>query len=73
MDYTQEFKVDNFKFWGGAEDTYKTIKEKGLVDEFQFHLESVFIDTIPSATKIKDYVWFDYQAIYEALGISEDE
>lgn len=73
MDYTQEFNVETFEFWSGAESTFNKIKEKDLVEEFQSHLEEVFYDRIPTATEINDYVWFDSDSIFEALGISEED
>lgn len=62
--------------WSGAVDTLKTIEEKGKEDELMEFLESIMsedIGNIPTMTEVNDYLWFDDETIFEALGISESE
>ena len=72
MEYRQDFNVDKFEWWSGARDTIKDIKNAGLMDELQSHLEEVFFDETPTATQINDYVWFERDRIYNALGLDEN-
>lgn len=62
--------------WSGALDTLKTIEEHGKEDELMVHLEDIFesyFDNVPTMTEVNDYLWFDWENIFEALEISEAE
>lgn len=63
--------------WCGAIDTLKTIEKNDIEEEFMEHLEEVFglafDDNIPTLTEINDYIRFEWEEIYKALGISETE
>ena len=62
--------------WSGAVDTLKTIEAHGKEDELMAHLEEIFnsyFNNIPTMTEVNDYLWFEDEAIFEALGISETE
>lgn len=62
--------------WSGAIDTLTTIEEHDKEDEFMEHLKDVFgfyYDNVPTMTEVNDYLWFDWEDIFEALGISEAE
>lgn len=62
--------------WSGALDTLKTIEEHNKEEELMAHLEDVFetyFGKVPEMTEVNDYLWFDDEAIFEALGISETE
>ena len=62
--------------WSGAIDTLETIEEHNKEDELMAHLEEIFesyFDNVPTMTEVNDYLWFDDEAIFEALGISESE
>ena len=62
--------------WSGAIDTLKTIEEHDKEDELMEHLEDIFgscFDNIPTMTEVNDYLWFEDETIFEALGISETE
>lgn len=62
--------------WSGAIDTLKTIEEHDKKDELMEYLKETFgfyFDNVPTMTEINDYLWFDDEAIFEALGISEIE
>jgi hypothetical protein len=72
MKFTKEFDVDTFEFWSGAEDTVKTIRENDKMEEFGEHIEMVFDGMTPTETEINDYVWFQSDEIFEALGIEND-
>ena len=59
--------------WSDAINTLKKIKEEGKEEELMDHLESMFYDTCPTMTELNDYLWFDNELIYYALGIIEEE
>ena len=59
--------------WSGAIDTLKTVEEHDKEDELMAHLEEQWLDEVPTMTEINDYLWFEDETIFEALGISETE
>lgn len=62
--------------WSGAVDTLRTIEEINKEKELMAHLEEIFesyFDNVPTMTEINDYLRFEDEAIFEALGISESE
>lgn len=62
--------------WSGAIDTLKTIEEHDKEEELMAHLEEIFesyFDNVPTMTEINDYLRFEWEAIFECLGISETE
>ena len=62
--------------WGGAIDTLNTINEWNKENELMEHLKDVFssyFDIVPTMTEVNDYLWFEWETIFEALGISESE
>lgn len=74
MKYTKEFDADTFGWWSGAKDTIKNIRAVGLIDELTAHIKDVFgcNEEPPTATDINDYVWFESENIYKALGLNEN-
>ena len=62
--------------WSGAIDTLKTIEEHNKEEELIAHLEDVFetyFGKVPEMVEVNDYLRFEDEAIFEALGISETE
>ena len=62
--------------WSGAIDTLRTIEENDKEDELMVHLAEVFetdFENVPTMTEVNDYLWFEDETIFEALGISETE
>ena len=44
-------------------------------DDFMAHLEEIFFmngSELPTMTELNDYIRFDYDYIYECLGLNED-
>ena len=74
MQYTTDFDAWTFDWWSGACDTIRDIREAGLMDELNDHLEEVFgyNEVPPTDTDINDYVWHDRASVYEALGLDEN-
>lgn len=75
MEIKDEFDFRDLmnKCWSGAKDTLEMIEDKGYEDELMSHLEDVFYGDIPTMTEVNDYLWFEEDAIKEALGIFELE
>ena len=60
--------------WGQAIDTLDTIYQKGKEDELMEFLASQFEGgEIPTETQVNDILAYDWEYVFEALGISEDE
>ena len=62
--------------WIGAIYTLRAIEEHDKEKELMEHLEDIFgsyFNNIPTMTEVNDYLWFEDEAIFEALCISEDE
>ena len=71
--------VDIFNFiylyaqsWGGALDVLDVIKKEGKQDELMEYLDSIFEETVDEGV-LNDYIWFECDEIYQALGMREEE
>ena len=69
MEYRTDFDAATFVWWSGARDTIKDIEHAGKMKELQNHIEDVFYGDTPTKTQINDYVWFERDTIYNALGL----
>lgn len=58
--------------WSGARDTLDDIKNADLEEEFMDYLEGLFGDEEVEDTTLNDYIWFERDEIYEALGLNEN-
>ena len=58
--------------WSGAVQTLNTIEEHNKEEELMQLLEDVFCDNIPSETEVNDFLWFDYEYIFESLEIENN-
>ena len=62
--------------WSSAINTLKTIEEHDKENQLIAYLEEIFesyFDNVPTMTEVNDYLWFEDEAIFNALGISETE
>lgn len=66
-----DFRDLKNKCWSGATSTLDMIEDNGYEDELMSLLEDVFYNDIPTLTEVNDYLWFEEDAIKEALGIFE--
>ena len=76
--YTVEIDdMYSFPAWSGGETTLDRIIEEGKCGELTSYLEhEVFADELDAnmeitATDINDYLWFERDEIYKALGITD--
>jgi len=58
--------------WSGALQTLDDIKNADLEEEFMDYLEGLFGDEEVEDTTLNDYIWFERDEIYEALGLDEN-
>ena len=70
MRIVKEISVENFEGWSGANDTIEVIEKAGKVDEFDNLIEELYPDGL-SETSLNDLLRFDYEWIYETLGITK--
>ena len=69
MQFTQEFNVDTFNFWGPAKAIVDEIRQAEKLDDLQELVETEFNEMTPSKTAINDFIWTDSDFILEALGL----
>ena len=66
------YDFSDYTPWAGAVDAYDKIDEAGKLDDLESLLEEWF-DGEATCTQINDVLWFDYEQVFDALGISTDE
>ena len=72
MEYKVEINsLENFKAWSGGLETLNTVRERGGVDTLTVICEDIFSGDIPTETTIIDWLWFDSDFIYQALGYDD--
>ena len=55
--------------WSGAKWTLEQVANAGKGDAFMDYLEQVFCDETPTDTQVNDFLWFDWEQIFEDLEI----
>lgn len=73
MKYTIETRFENFKPWSGAVDTFNRIIDAGKASEAERYFEDIEPSDGWTDTGINDVLWFEADAIYNALGIKPDD
>ena len=72
MEYKVELSsLESFKAWAGALDTLNTVRERGGMDILTTICEDNFSGDIPTEVQINDWLWFDSDFIYQALGYED--
>lgn len=59
--------------WGQARQILNEIKDADKDDDLIQHLEDIFGDQTPSLTELNDYLAYDWEYIYDAIGMSTDD
>ena len=72
MQFTQEFNVETFQFWGPAKAVVDEIRRARKMDGLQELIETAFYEDTPSKTAINDFVWTESDFILKQLGLRED-
>ena len=55
-----------------CDDVLETIENAGLENDFMAHLEEIYYmsgEELPTLTELNDYIRFDYELIYESIGL----
>lgn len=73
MKYTIETSFENFKPWSGAVTTFRRIIDAGKAEEAERYLEDIAPGQGWTDVGINDYLWFEADDIFRALGIDEDD
>ena len=73
MQFTQEFNVDTFPFWGPARAVVDEIKQAQKLDGLQEIVETAFTETTPSKTAINDFIWTESDFILKTLGLRKQD
>lgn len=72
MEYKVELSsLESFKAWAGALDTLNTVRDRGGMDILTTICEDIFSGDIPTEVQINDWLWFDSDFIYQALGYED--
>lgn len=71
MQYKKDFC--EFEPWGQAREIYERIDEEGKLDELESLLEETFTNDLPTETDINDLLAYDWEWVYEMLGIEDEE
>ena len=59
MQYKVDFDIENFEFWGSAENVFKRCVQEDKLVELERLIEDVFACSTPSNIEINDFVSFD--------------
>lgn len=59
--------------WGQAISVLDEVYNADKEDELLAHLEDVFFMAEPTITDINDYISYDWEEIYDAIDMGEDE
>ena len=73
MEYKVETSLHDFPAWQGGKDTLETLIERDDWEAVEEHIENVFMEEDVTDEMINDYLWFERDAIAEALGYSDWE
>ncbi len=67
--------IENFKAWSGGADTLNRVIEAGnyYVNALDNLIYDYFGNEPIDETTLNDFLWFDDDTIFEAIGLSEDE
>ena len=73
-----QFRKDfgEYEPWGQAREIYERIEEEGKLDELESLLENFFglyQEELPTETEINDLLAYDWEWVYEQLGISDED
>lgn len=59
--------------WGQAVRVLDEIEEHDLGDEFMQYLNEMYCYDTPTETELNDFISYDWESIYAAIGLDTDE
>ena len=72
MKVINEIGLEEFEAWCGAVTTKREIIKAGKAEEFENLIEETYPEGLTS-TELNDILWFDYDWIFESLGLNDEE
>lgn len=57
--------------WGQALNVLQEIYDNDLEEELMEYLTEIFVDNTPTLTELNDYISYDWETIYKAIGLKE--
>ena len=68
----KKIRIDEYKPWSGAVDTWERIENENKEDSFWQLMEELYGESMDEV-QVNDILWFESDWVYEMLGISEEE
>lgn len=68
-----ETTLDRFDAWSGGEDTLEVLRDKGMCDTLEVHIECDIFPDGCTDTELNDFLWFERNTIANLLGFSDWE
>lgn len=59
--------------WGQARNVLQEIYDNDYEEELIDHLTDIFSDNTPTLTELNDYISYDWEYIYDAIGLKESK
>ena len=59
--------------WGQARNVLQEIYDNDYEEELIDHLTEIFADNTPTLTELNDYISYDWEYIYDAIGLKESK
>ena len=67
-----DMRLEYFKPWQGAVETFEKISDMGLLDDLEGILEEIYPDGIDAAL-LNGLLWFQKEWLFDELGITNEE
>lgn len=68
-----DIDVADHEWWSGAEDTVKKCVDAGKAEELEVLIKEHFVNSEPDEQDVNDFLRFEDDYIFQALGISDDD
>lgn len=73
MKIYMETTLDRFDAWSGGEDTLEVLRDNGMCDTLEAHIECDIFPDGCTDTELNDFLWFERDFIANLLGFSDWE
>ena len=70
-DYIENYRDLENVCWGQALNVLQEIYDNDYEEELIEHLTEIFSDNMPTLTELNDYISYDWEQIYKAIGFKE--
>ena len=69
--HIEDFKDLEWLCWGQATNILQEIYDNDLEEELMEYLSELFADDMPTLTELNDYISYEWEEIYKAIGLKE--